>query len=328
MRIHIIDSVKGGAGKSSIALKLALFLQQSANNPTQNKVCVIDMDLLGTSWEHTFRDHVINPSTGLYSRIYLNDLVLDYESYIRCNFIQKVSVLFKPSDELVTIDAIFCNPSPEAKKIFRISDESKVNEIKLDMFRNNIEHLTKYLAGNGYSDIIFDMPPNSDPYSDVVIKHYSSFSSGYTIFFYLVSAYDIAHLESTINYFKEIFLQPDSHKIQSLNVNIPIGDKNRQTKQQEKNDWIKQKIIHYFVVLNNNLFPDKTNALYDINNKTILHMMRSEEILKKLAYYIVDYDSAFARSKAFLSHIESYGNYNKLNVEAFDFSDYKLFDEI
>lgn len=311
MNIHIIDSVKGGAGKSTFACKLAISLlhneikpelmeddsfNRSGNTSTGKKVCIIDVDLLGTSWEYTFENAFLEKEqTGVYSKIYLNDLIMDFKHYKKFSFVQKIEI--KSIDGRDILDVIICNPSQPAKNRFVVSSETTVPDIQLDQFSNTISELLKLLEEIGYEDIIFDMPPNTDPYSDTIIKKYLKYPQSpqkYTTFLYFVSTLDIAHIKSTMEWYHNFLFAFLSMKTENKSRTLPEGI----CDSQEKSKWLNDNTHKLFVVLNDNYgLEDFSASFRQLNTFAMLNHQLNEDEMKEFAYLFIKYDNALSVSK-------------------------------
>ncbi len=85
VRFHVVNSVKGGCGKSTFSLYLANYLTAQ-----KHKVVIIDLDIGGSTWYRDFRPHLVNETEGfddngkdvdfsIEKTKFLNDLFYEYE---------------------------------------------------------------------------------------------------------------------------------------------------------------------------------------------------------------------------------------------------------
>lgn len=235
----IVDSVKGGCGKTVEALGAAI--RESLNlregsfekyyNKLQHKgkyseVCIIDMDLLGTSIEHTLmqqrfiRDSKVQCSeegeVGLQRKadIYLNDLVDDGSNFKK----QCASTFLADThDGKCTFDLIIASPDEKDRHRFRTSSNSNyVKQITPTYFRGVLKKLIERLKDE-YKVIIFDMPPNSDPYTDTVFELMLDINERLDknkrkkdmVELEIVSTYDRAHIHANADWLAELFSGKD-----------------------------------------------------------------------------------------------------------------------
>lgn len=91
--------------------------------------------------------------------------------------------------------------------MFKATTETQyIERIDYGYFRSMVIRLIKILNDSGYTDIIFDMPPNSDSYTDVVFevlyRHKSQFEFDYQVEMLLVSSLDITHIKANTEWVK------------------------------------------------------------------------------------------------------------------------------
>ena len=202
MNFYVVDSVKGGCGKTTLALWTALELR----NEFQREVCYIDLDLLGTSTEK----HINQPKNK--DSCYLNELFINnrrdiqkrkvinskYFSYPTGDGYQ---VLPSPQDDAVRISMVFSSPEQGMKNKFRPNLPIYGNYIDYSFFARRIKELFDELYYGGFTDIVIDMPPNSDPYTDSIfdlLLNISNDKEEYSVdlHLFIVSTYDRDHIEA------------------------------------------------------------------------------------------------------------------------------------
>lgn len=254
-KIIIVDSVKGGCGKTTISLKNVIRAfkesteKEEAKEKLTTKVCLVDFDLLGSSIEtfltgkttnclendsnenqkNDFYENETNINanleTGIHSGInvpglrfkisdkkkskfYLNDYFNGKVSNYR-EFLTNVSIVDDNDIEQYCFDLLMSNPHQEQKNMFKVTAENKFIEL-LDYkyFGNKIIKLIEMLNSAEYTHIIFDMPPNSDSYTDILFdilyQHKSSFSEECSVKpeLLVVSSLDIAHFNANLEWLK------------------------------------------------------------------------------------------------------------------------------
>lgn len=217
MNYFIVDSVKGGCGKSTIALWKALKLK-SESKKNKCKVCYVDLDILGTSMESFIG---CRKDTNA---VYLNDLFKGERNAVKKKKVtsllkfnienrgsnQLFSVNFnntvQESEKVVEISAIFCSPEQTDKNLFRPNYLTGGQCIDYTFFALRLKELFEELKDGGYTDIVIDMPPNSDSYTDSVfdlLLHRTKSSSpprDWKVTFLLISTFDSAHIQANVNW--------------------------------------------------------------------------------------------------------------------------------
>lgn len=344
--IHIVDSVKGGSGKSTFSAKLCYSLLSQ-----DKKACVVDLDLLGTSWDHLYGNTIQAITYEKHQkRVYLNDLVKDYEYYKKTLYIYKLN--FEQSESTSTsnstekkskedttnsseneakkdtindtskeaetkksaylLPAIFANPKQEEKNVYKINDKSHTADVSYSFFLNVVLKLLDDLTNLGYTDIILDMPPNSDPYADIVLRECLKTDFKFQTTLYMVSSLNTAHIKSTfIWYSNHINSNTSQHpvtkndfaKIKNCEHFLSNPQDFPRIQQEEKDKhktqiqkWLEETKVKFFIVFNDIL--NRTSSLSDDEDtkntrKSIVDLDRSDT-KKKLAYYFIDFDDKYS----------------------------------
>ncbi len=237
MDIILVDSVKGGCGKTSISLKSVADRVSKGD-----KVCYIDLDLLGTSIEmflnggkfireENNRDK-FEKEIPIYfvveksARYYLNDL-FQGRNFDR-KFISDISILNRES--AVTrgnFSLIACSPYQDDKERFKPSRQINYGgQIDYDYFSAVIEKILKQLYVDKYKCVVIDMPPNSDAYTDslfnILLSKADSLNAEeakplYNVEIYVVNSFDIAHFKANCEWLKMIIEEHDMKWV----VNVP-----------------------------------------------------------------------------------------------------------
>lgn len=213
MRIYnVVQSVKGGCGKTTFSIMLSSFLGLNKNREKMGETCLLDVDFQGTSLINLFTcDDKVD--TREVRQCYLNDKMRKYDdcySYVReyNGFDRKF--YYVPS-----------SPKQDQKEWF--SANAKMNYIPhmaYNMFEINLKSM---LDSNGegiakeiekLTNIIFDMPPSCDAYSDIIKKCVVNESerirkSEDIVNYFLMINLDPTHLYSTIEYLEQILRGSD-----------------------------------------------------------------------------------------------------------------------
>lgn len=315
LNIHIVDSVKGGSGKSTFSAKLCAFLSLDEDvNP-----CVIDLDLLGTSWKYIFGNSIEDSSSGSKKKwFYLNDLVKDYDYYIKTIFTQEINfnnVLGSNPSDTHKFKAIFSNPNPNAKNEYRISDNQYTPNISYDVFCNVVLDLIDFLGDDGYTDIVLDMPPNSDPYSDKVLHYCLKPQFKHNTSLYMVSSTNIAHIMSTFDWYSD-FVKDTKSSHFAIAKNL-LKDYSLEKKQ----DWFENSQFKFFFVFNQTRIL-KTEK--DLDERALINLCADKTLIEKLAYYFVKYDDAYCNSVDDLSVSDVI---KSIELQPFDNTSFLFYDE-
>lgn len=227
---NIIDSVKGGCGKTSFSLMLALAIQrqyQEENKKTQEIInetavhaCLMDMDIQGTSLEYLL--------LGLDGRDerkthYLNEIISqsggENKSYVRPIKWGMKNSGNEIAEETLQLDAVFSSPNQNDKDRYKaVSSQNYSPEVMYSTFRAGLTHFLKEdlkaQRPYNYDHIIFDMPPNSDGYSDAVYdclfhNKYKVTSKKSRRNLFIMQTLDIGHRFAAREYFKKLMSSND-----------------------------------------------------------------------------------------------------------------------
>lgn len=161
--IHVVNSVKGGCGKSTFCLFLEnYFIEKSISEKRDIKPIIIDLDLCGSTWYRNNKEFIKNGGNNVK---FINDLIDDFNRYV------KQEHVFRLKEKILTYDGV----SGEERELdFILADPDRAGRIKdeeIDLFENSIYKLIKSLVDCGKTDIIFDMPPGYEEYTERIVKH-------------------------------------------------------------------------------------------------------------------------------------------------------------
>lgn len=159
---NLVSSIKGGCGKTTFSVWMAYYLKQSL---------LIDMDLLGTSMQIIFDGSADVQKTG-----YTSDVFQEVKNSKK-QFVEKVVLDSK------CINIIFSSMDYKEKEKFKSGRRSGYTPVvKHNIFRLGLGKLidsNKMIDGKAVDHFIFDMPPNSDGYSDAAME--CIFNSKYSV---------------------------------------------------------------------------------------------------------------------------------------------------
>lgn len=225
MKVIVIDSVKGGCGKTSIALKCAICESQKEGN----KVCFLDLDLLGSAIEmfvsgETFigksetedSSHsttivgnegvTISLKPTTYAEFHLNDLFkgVAFSDF----FLSTINVNETNEGLQSTFSLIACDPRQNEKDRFKPSRMvNYIGQIDYDYFAGVIENVLKSLGNEDFTHVIIDMPPNSDAYTDTLFDillrksdSENTISTKYQTEIWIINSFDRAHFTANVEW--------------------------------------------------------------------------------------------------------------------------------
>ena len=224
-RIHVVNSVKGGCGKSTFSLFLADYLSKKKMNNV-----IIDLDTCGSSWFLGNKPFLEKNDKCCF----LTDLILDYKGNITRDHVFKIKT-GEDDDHPGSIIHVVMSDFQKA---------GVIDEEEVDLFESAVLQLIKqfqsitdfeYLKGQEIlesdepvADIILDMPPGYEVHSERILKHLlmdlnselyseyhdkddsrseysSSDNKGYKVYLYMLSGVDQAKLRPNIQYVENLF---------------------------------------------------------------------------------------------------------------------------
>lgn len=220
INIHfdVVNSVKGGSGKSFFALQLAAYHVVNGR-----KTYIIDLDLRGTSWETNYGKYIIPPDSQKGNTIeewknnghkypYIDRLMWHYEDYESCGIWSSIKVRENGSGSDHTVS--LC--------IAETGNYRKVDQLEEDLFENTIfEMIRKIKDEQDEPDekdvhIILDMPPSYEKHAERILTHLllstnSPFENmdkdfSYMITLFMISTIDPAHFIQNAHYVRSLFM--------------------------------------------------------------------------------------------------------------------------
>lgn len=214
---NLINSVKGGCGKTTLSMWLAYSLENSL---------LIDMDLLGTSMQAL----IYGDDKKSHDTAYTNDVFHGVENNKK-KFVERVDL-----ENGKCINLIFASMEYKEKDQFKAGKQSGYTPVvKHSMFRMGLRNLLKHhktISGNEVEHFIFDMPPNSDGFSDAAMecifnKKYSDLDKEDRKNLFMVIGADWGQTVTTINALKTLLLNNEENRPDRifLVINSNLGDK-------------------------------------------------------------------------------------------------------
>ncbi len=224
----IVTSVKGGCGKSSVSLRTAIELLEE--DPKRN-VIIIDMDILGTCLERFVDGKTKGEAKlligGTYltrqirehetsSQRYLTDWVIKDPNRLNSNVIWRdysvITNLVEGSRAINDkLHIVFSSPEQAVKNMFQPKNASGYRSVVSiryykEVLRNFVQKLNDYSTPK-FTHVIFDMPPNSDPYSeciyDILQKDEKVKKGEAGLELRVVSTYDVAHIQANLTWVED-----------------------------------------------------------------------------------------------------------------------------
>lgn len=221
----IVNSVKGGSGKSTVALQLAAFWASQ----TDTDAYIIDLDLRGTSWKANYEKYFVQDSNN--DNKYINSLMYEFEPKDSVFWHLRVACHNAISQATSNANVWLCVGDPD------ISGD--VDAVKIDLLESMVYKVFRYALAKSNDKkevhIIFDMPPSYESHAERVVKHllmdkestlfkkyYKERRNAYHVNLFMIYAITGAHVEQNLIYTKNFFRQV----AYSSAINILIDDNN------------------------------------------------------------------------------------------------------
>ena len=265
----VVNSVKGGSGKSTVSLLLASCLASRSDTAAY----IIDLDLRGTSWVNNYGQYLKREDGepivvgGNYSEpklVFINDLMNDFGTYKSQGFFVKLTTKY---DNSVAGSHAPEEPGTVYLCIAKPSASEDIDDLKTDLFENAVFHIIDQIyEKHCQSDseikeihVILDMPPSYERHAERILRRllpdvesqlykkvnnadiegkFAIFNS-YVVNLYMISALSPAHIKLNIGYIKNLF----NKQVYSSGLNELVRDS------------------RFFVHFIGN---DTTNAIYDL----------------------------------------------------------------
>lgn len=207
---YVIDSIKGGCGKTTFSIMLSQFLQSEKQ---ENITCLLDFDFLGTGLLDIFLNDV--------EKERFNNEYIFITEKIRGFHAEGRKYIYKHEVQGKIFYIGFGEPQYRARSAYALSSEFNYTPVtSYGVFRNGIQSILKEsLEGNLESqifrddkekveNIVMDMSPGMDAYSEVVKgcifdKRHSQFIDQESKrYYFLMMGMDPSHISAAKNYFQ------------------------------------------------------------------------------------------------------------------------------
>ena len=234
--IHMVCSVKGGSGKTAYALhkvvelaikgKQVLYIDADVHASETCNLLYRRFDVnklpadmpLNECYNIRFYELSTNQSSNNMPKHYLNSYMHPYKGYYsKAEEIMLSADLYgftvkKPNPDETTetyqvsserflkkVKMIFTDPSKAGRAVFgNIFQTSGRSSIGVGAYIAKAKDLLKYVTkSNVFSDIVVDMPPGSDTFSDHLRELIIESSRGYNLSIYYLANDDIGHVRSS-----------------------------------------------------------------------------------------------------------------------------------
>lgn len=293
---NLVHSVKGGCGKTTFSIWLSYYL-----NEPQAESLLIDMDLLGTSMQVLiYGNDEVSSETA-----YTNDIFQSVKNNSR-RFSRKIDW---GTDKHLHI--IFSSMDYREKDRFKAGKQSGYTPVvKHSMFRLGLRELIKHhktIDGKVVSHFIFDMPPNSDGFSDAAMEcifnpKHSDLKDADRKNLFMMIGVDWGQTVATIGELKTLFLHEDENEPDRIFIviNRNLGD------QFDADNYVRRK-KEIEEAINDWQLSEETK------NKIVFLQMRHSDYYTKLGIDGIGLRNAKAGeiSDAFRAVIPAYAEYGK-----------------
>lgn len=268
--VNFINSIKGGCGKTTFSVFLSRYLSctdvETGEKAESYEPCLIlDMDFQGTSMQNLFQGN--SESRG---EIYLNHAIRDLKepsNYIQPNFM----------GDGISLPAIYADPNIDTKIEYRALAQSNYSPvIQYNVFRGGLTKFLKKLNRYGYQHLIFDMPPNSDGFSDAAMDSVMNGQNGVfgrdcKINLFFLMGYDNGHTNATLSEIENVIKKKENRRFDNLIIVI--------------NDNIVQSHHSCSSILNLRLKTFK-------ESKTFINLMESER--ERMHFIVLEKNEAYS----------------------------------
>lgn len=203
---NCVYSIKGGCGKTAFSIKLAkFFCAQSSENP---QTCLIDLDMTGSSLWNIFYS-LSNLAEIPKNAVYINDIA--HGDNANRQYMKKISEMQTSRKTMNSLDetsgrakisdfyVAFASPQIEDIKKYRVNQENNYTPyVPYDAFAVNFGHfLNDNVQMKRMQQVIFDMPPGADGFSNIVYEmmfgNHSQYRNNVRNLYYVMD-YDAGHL--------------------------------------------------------------------------------------------------------------------------------------
>lgn len=272
---HIIDSIKGGCGKTTFSIMFAEYLNTCEPENSNRRSVLLDMDFLGTGLFNIFYHNIGSDNFEearkefLNSNCFINDRIRGVDNVYGKKYITKLQVEGKE------FYIAFGNPSYDVKEDYLQATKNgfsmglKFGTIRAGLRKmldnNELEKQLPFIPRH----IIVDLAPCNDSYSqaakDVFFDRDESkiITKEDTINYYLMSGLDSSHLYNVCSYLRNILNRADK---MPNNIFIILNDiryrNSKDTKEIESEEEVYDYIFDYIEKFLVNIPEDRFNSIH------------------------------------------------------------------
>ena len=221
-KYYVIDSLKGGCGKTTFSIMLSQFLEEiNKKAGKEEHVCLLDFDFLGTGLINIFLPREIQEEKYANEYRYITEKIRNFKSesfkYIYKCQISSENLEGKAADFYIG----FGDPYNGKKTGYRLAAEfNHMPAVNYGVFRKGIldilseddKNLEEQIEGT-VNSVVLDMSPGMDSYSETVKE--CLFDRKHTIvtdesrtYYFLMMGMDFSHISAAQNYFYD-FISDD-----------------------------------------------------------------------------------------------------------------------
>lgn len=224
LNFHVVNSVKGGCGKTTVSLYLANYLRKQDNHYP----VIIDLDICGSTWYSNNKIYIKNEG-----KVFLNDLFYNFEKNSSKNYLTELNI--KDDLNWGKLKVIMVN----SNKLTSMDDDT------LDIIENTIFQIVHQQSYPEYDmeakeekiiDFIFDLPPGYEKHSERIVRHLLMnlrsplYKKKYNIYLYMVSTVNQAAFNANLRYVHSLFENPqysmDNSILKQQNILFILNDIN------------------------------------------------------------------------------------------------------
>ena len=207
MTYHMVDSIKGGTGKTTFSIMLAQYLYKKMNTDT---VCLFDMDFIGTGmWNLFYTDriggHINNLDAFKKDTIFINQAIRHFKNNEK-KYIKDITVGGSP------FHIAFGSPEQKEKdKYICAASQNYTMALRYGSLKTGITQILKNTSIEeqlkSVNHVVLDMAPCNDNYSQVIKQVFFDRDSDLDgkLNYYLLLGMDRSHVVSAANYLKNMF---------------------------------------------------------------------------------------------------------------------------
>ncbi|MFQ9514594.1 MAG: hypothetical protein ACLRZ9_02080 [Eubacterium sp.] len=225
---NVIDSIKGGCGKTTLAIILTEYLERYSAGVCGH-ACLLDMDFLGTGLVNLFVGAGGKEKLGD-GCIYVTEKIRGYHADNK-RYIIPMTIGNRDNQKILYVG--FSDPDYRTKGEYRTSSKSNYSQaLQYGTFRAGIKNVLEINNLNSQingkvGSVILDMSPSVDTYSESVKDNL--FDRKYSNYikkddkrnYFLLVGMDLSHIHAAVKYLKDFI---DNNEKFADNIFIVFND--------------------------------------------------------------------------------------------------------